>query len=80
MFEQAYLTACYILGSRYHSGQASKGYRLLCQASERARREHPGWRIDTSWEQLYALYPKGGEFRNAVAFWLKSMRHSRWSL
>lgn len=36
--ELAYLIAVYILGTRYHSGQASKGYRLAYIADERARR------------------------------------------
>lgn len=36
----AALTAIYILARDYHSGQASKGYRLLCMAQERCLREH----------------------------------------
>jgi hypothetical protein len=82
MVEQAYLVACYILGSRYHSGQWSKGYRLLCQASERAARNHSAWDIGRTVEQLedHKLYRQGSEFRNMVAYFLRHMRKHRFNL
>jgi len=80
MHELAYLIAAYRLGVDYHSGQWSKGYRLQCQAEERLSRSqiNPG----RTWEQLDArtVYPRGAGFRNAVALWLKRMRHSRHTL
>lgn len=82
----AYLTACYILGSRYHTGQSSKGYRILCLAQERCKREHSALDIGRVIDGLYSrtdcgyTYPKGCKFRKAVAFFLRRMRHSRKSL
>lgn len=82
MNHQAFLTVCYMLGLHYHSGQASKGYALLCMASERAKREHSAWNVYRTVEQLqeHRLYPKGCEFRNRVAYFLRKMRHHRHSL
>lgn len=82
MYEQAFLTACYILGLRYHSGQWSKGHRLMCLAEQRGSRNHSAWDIGRTVEQLqdHQVYPRGGEFRCAVAFWLLRLRHHRESL
>lgn len=82
MYHYAFLVACYILGTSYHSGQASKGYRLLCLADQRACREHTGVSIGRTVFQLqtHLLYPKGCDFRNAVAYFLKRLRHQRHSL
>lgn len=82
MCELAYLTACYILGSRYHSGQWSRGYRALCLAQKRALVENSGLDIGRVAEHLdaHTLYRSGSEFRNAVAAALRRMRHSRHSL
>lgn len=82
MHHQAYLVACYMLGMQYHSGQWSNGYRLLCLADQRANREHPGWDIGRTVEQLSAgeLYQHGGVFRNAVAYYLNKLRKYRHSL
>lgn len=83
----AYLTACYILGTRYHSGQSSKGDRLQCQAQERARREHSALNLGRVVDGLYGhtfpegyTYPQGCKFRRTVAHFLRRMRHSRFSL
>lgn len=82
MEHQAYLTACYILGYRYHSGQWSKGYSLLCMASERGKREHSCWNVGQTMEQLekHQLYAQNSKFRNQVAYFLKSLRKYRKSL
>lgn len=79
---QAYLTACYILGYRYHSGQWSKGYSLLCLALERGKRDYSGWNIGRTVEQLenHQLYCQNSKFRNMVAFFLKKMRKCRQTL
>lgn len=82
MYEQAYLVACYMLGERYHSGQWSKGYRLLCLAEERGRRNHSCWDIGRTVEQLreHKLYRQGGDFRRAVAYMLNSLLKYRHTL
>jgi len=82
MIHQAFLTACYILGSNYHSGQGSDGYRLLCLAETRAKREHSAWNIGRTVEQLdkNQLYPKGCDFRNHVAYFLKTMKKHRFHI
>lgn len=82
MQHQAFLVVCYLLGSRYHSGQWSNGYRLMCLAEKRARREHSAWNVGRTVEQLKAgkLYPKGSNFRNAVAAILWKMRKHRFYL
>ena len=82
MNHQAFLVVCYILGSRYHSGQCSKGYALLCMAQTRAAREHSAWNVGRTVEQLdnHRLYKQGGKFRNQVAAILWRMRKHRHSL
>ena len=82
MYEQAYLVACYMLGERYHSGQFSKGYRLLCMAEERGRRNHSAWSVARSAYQLreHKLYRQGGDFRRAVAYMLNKLRKYRHAL
>lgn len=81
MEHQAYLTACYILGYRYHSGQWSKGYSLLCMASERGKREHSCWNVGRTMEQLENHSPVCSQkFRDMVAYFLKKMRKHRDSL
>ena len=80
MYELAYLVVCYALGVNYHTGQMSQGYRLACLALERGRREHSALNVGDVWDKLHnkrVLYPKGGAFRKAVAFWLWRMRHQR---
>lgn len=79
MFELGYLFACYILGSRYHTGQWSTGYAMMCMASMRAKRENSALDIGRAVELLnnQRIYPKGCEPRNIVAYWLKRMRHRR---
>lgn len=80
MAELAYLTAVYKLGRDYHSGQWSKGYRLLCIADQRARRQ--GISLGRIVEQLETdrLYKKGCRFRQLVAFWLFNLRKHRTEL
>lgn len=82
MYEQAYLVACYMLGERYHSGQFSKGYRLLCMAKERGRRNHSAWDIGRTVEQLreHKLYRQNEPFRRAVAYMLNQLRKYRHAL
>ena len=82
MIHQAFLAACYMLGVNYHTGQWSKGYRLLCLADQRAKREHSAWNVGRTVDQLaeHKLYPKGCEFRNNVAYFLRRMRKHRFSL
>lgn len=82
MSEQAFLTVCYMLGSRYHSGQSSKGYRLLCLAERYASRNHSAWNVGRTLEHLdnHTLYPQGGAFRNCVAAILFRMRRHRFTL
>jgi hypothetical protein len=81
MYHQAFITVCYMLGARYHSGQSSKGYELLCLAQRRAVQCHSGWNVGRTVEALEwgntTIYPKGGAFRNAVAYYLKAMKHHR---
>lgn len=79
MYLQAYLVACYILGTQYHSGQFSKGYSLQCMVDEYVRREYPGWNISRTMEHLdmHTLYGKHSSFRNAVAYCLFRMRKHR---
>lgn len=77
----AYLTVVYMLGSRYHSGQWSRGYRLACLASERAKREHSGLDLGRMCEQLRAHAPfQSKSFRARVAFYLRKLRKYRYSL
>lgn len=72
----AYLVALHRLGSVYHSGQWSKGYRLMCLADTYSRR----------WYGIAPAWPShfGGEsnvrFRRAVAYWLRHLRHHRHTL
>lgn len=77
-----FLVVCYKLGVNYHSGQWSKGYRLLCLAQMRADQEHTGMNLGRTLEQLdkHTLYPKGGSFRNEISIILMKMRHYRFSL
>ncbi len=86
MHHLAYLTACYWLGMRYHSGQWSKGYRLLCLADQRGRREHSALnigRIAGDIEvngRISTLHPHGGEFRRVLAYYLRKLRKYRFDL
>ena len=82
MHHIAFLAVCYLLGSRYHSGQWSKGYQLLCLADQRSRREHSALNIGRVVEHLdnNTLYPKDGTFRNMVAYYLHKMRKHRFDL
>lgn len=76
----AYLTAVYWLGERYHSGQGSRGYYLLCLAWQRAFREHCCVDLGRTCEQLRThskLYPKHTPFRREVARHLFNMRRVR---
>lgn len=69
----AYLVAVYTLGCRYHSGQYSRGYRLLCLANHYADCWY-GRCITTP------AFIHDPELRREVAFWLRRLRHSRHSL
>jgi hypothetical protein len=79
MNELAYLYVVWRLGRDYHSGQWSRGYRILCLAEHRCAREWRGIHsLDCVDRELkeHAAYVKP-EFRSYVAFWLRRMRHSR---
>ena len=82
MMHQAYLTAVYMLGTRYHSGQWSRGYQLACIAQERMNREHSCADVGRMAEHLdgHTLYSRGSPFRNAVACCLRRLRHCRHAL
>jgi len=82
MWHQAFLVACYILGFNYHSGQASKGYQLVCLAQRRGCQEHSAWSVGRTVESLNnpMIYPKAGTFRNAVAYCLRRMKIHRGSM
>lgn len=76
----AYLAACYWLGSNYHSGQWSRGYRCLCQAQQYSLREY-GVDLGRHWDQLSSHSRlQGQQYRNYVAYWLRRMKGSRYSL
>ena len=77
MHHLAYCYACYMLGRDYHSGQASKGYLLLCLAKQRLRREH-NYHTPMSMEaMLRKPLCRNQEFRNLVAYYLKKLRKYR---
>lgn len=82
MHHLAYLTAIYKLGLQYHSGQWSKGYRLLCIADKRAKKYHSALDLGRIVENLdsHKFYRKGDKFRNLVAFYLNALRKYRKSL
>ena len=86
----AYCVAIYALAYHNHSGQSSKGYRLLCLACERVRREHSALSLGRVVEELgliggdtqliergKVLYPKDGKFRQLVAMYLHHLRKHR---
>jgi hypothetical protein len=77
----AFLTACYKLGTRYHTGQWSRGYRLACLASERCRREHSALNIGRVVELLDSHSRiQSQEFRDCVAYHLRKLARHRHSL
>lgn len=78
----AYLIVMYKLGSDYHSGQASNGYKMMCQAQQRLAEHHNIFQPSRIVDHLrcHTLYPKGGDFRNAVAYYLKKFKKYRWKL
>lgn len=79
----AYLLAVYYIGTRYHSGQDSKGYSLSCLAQQRASREHSALDLGRQLENLTARKSKRihrPEFVTAVAFYLRKLRKHRFSL
>ena len=83
MHELAYLIAVYKLGSDYHSGQWSKGYRLLSLASIRLKRtQHNSSRMydQLFHDQKYGVYPKHSKFRSLVAYYLFKLRKYRWEM
>ena len=84
MHHLAYLMTCYILGVRYHSGQWSKGYELLCMAQERASREHSALDLGRQMENLADRNKRrriySPEYIKAVAFWMRKMRKYRHNL
>lgn len=86
--EMMYLAAIVHLGTRYHSGQWSKGYRLQCLAEKRMYREFSvsayvilrcAGLVETDDKTSYR-YRKHTQPRKLLAFWLKRLRHSRRSL
>lgn len=82
MHHYAYLTAVYWLASHYHSGQWSKGYRLMCIAQERQRQHHAGAALYRTVEQLQndQLYTKHSDFRRVVAYYMHRLRKYRFKL
>lgn len=80
----AYLYVCYRLGRDYHSGQSSRGYKLLCQAMDRCQQYHPGISFDRMdcclSSPIGFVYPKNCAFRKLVAFYLNKLRKYRWEL
>lgn len=57
--------AFYIIGSRWHSGQASTGYRKLCQAGKHLRLAESAWRrgSDERAEAARLLWARRREIR-----------------
>ena len=75
----SYLTACYILGTRYHSGQWSRGYSAFNIANQFALRD--GISLGRIVEQLskHSIL-QSRQFRSSVAYYLWRMKGSRTSL
>ena len=87
----AFMTAIYRIAIRHHSGQWSRGYRLLCYSAERVRKYHSALDVGRVCEAL-DLHTKGpfdpnrpepfkyhrhSLFRDRVAYYMLKIRHWR---
>jgi hypothetical protein len=86
----AFMTAIYRIALRHHSGQWSRGYRLMCYTKTRVARYHSALDIGRVCEGLdyhspsvnifgrkAMKYPKHCQFRKDVAYYMMKIRHWR---
>jgi hypothetical protein len=81
IYELGYLLALHKLCSLNHSGQWSKGYRLMCLAEQRLIKQH-GWKSVSDFSTLPKREPGDSPMfvdllRDAIAFWLKRLKRYR---